>query len=92
MQNNNLSPEAEAVSRFLKDHGITQAKLAGEYGCSPASMSQFLSGVRPIPDMGRIVAALSACTGEDVHLEIHAVGFGGDLVRYDVSITAPAGE
>jgi len=36
----------DAISRYLKDNGLTQAALAHELAIAPAFLSQIISGVR----------------------------------------------
>lgn len=73
-----MTRETQAIRDFCQVHGIPQPALARAYGCSQPAISQFLSGKRPIPDLARMIAALSEVLDRKV--------------QYGFTVTAEPGE
>lgn len=80
------------LSRLETRHGIkvTQAAIARAYRCGSGPMSQFLKGVRPIPDLPRLLAAISACLppGWSVHMGRKFTAAGGEILDDSLHIYA----
>lgn len=71
--------QTKKIKQFMQSEGITQTALADAYGVSPQAMSQFLNGIRPIPDLGKLVAALSSCVDGYVAVDIEYNARNGTL-------------
>lgn len=81
-----MTTTADQIRSILASTGTTQTALAAAYGCRAASMSQFLSGKRPIPDLPRMAAALSAVTGCIVSIESLIVASDGEIREDSVNL------
>lgn len=82
-----MTREATAIRDFVQAHGIPQPALARAYGCSQPAISQFLSGKRPIPDIARMVAAISKVMGGVVRLEVELLCRDGEIKDYLIYVT-----
>jgi len=64
-----MNNQRQAIKEFCKAEGITNTTLADAYGVTDGAMSQFLNGKRPIPDLAKLVAALSCLVDGYVSVE-----------------------
>lgn len=83
----NPTTTAQQIRAILASTGTTQTALAAAYGCRDGAMSQFLSGKRPIPDLPRMVRALSQVTGGIVHVEVEILARDGELRHNETLVT-----
>jgi len=76
-----MNNQRQAIKEFCKAEGITNTALAAAYGVSDSAMSQFLNGGRPIPDMGKLVAALSSLVDGYVAVDVEYNARDGEITQ-----------